>query len=98
MGVRPQDFWRQVPEDDPKLQYIGDMQAVENWQQISFPMVVHGDAGVYAKHNQAALLTVSAKSLLSSEFGDNIFLGFAMPKFVDCNADGTSTSNVLWQE
>ena len=74
MGAKPRLFWEQLHRDDPRLSAMADLTSVPNWMDITYPCVLHGDAGAYAKKTQSSVLVVSLKSILADSFDDNISL------------------------
>ena len=49
VGPNPRSFWESLREDDPKLATLGDIRTVPNWENITYPFILHGDAGTYTK-------------------------------------------------
>ena len=80
LGGSPRRFWERLEPDDPNMSMLGDISTVENWRDITWPLVLHGDGGVYTRTTQSSILVVSVKSLLSKTFDCNIIPGFVLPK------------------
>ena len=85
-GENPRSFWQQVSPDDPRLPYMEDVTAIEAWQDKCYPIILHGDGGVYTKKNSSSILTVSIKSMLSRSFAGNVIPCFCLPKHIRCLA------------
>ena len=97
-GSNPRTFWEQLPADDPKLA-LGQLTCLDNWQDITYPFIVHGDGGVYSRKTESSLLVVSAKSMLAAPFQSSLIPVFALPKLVRAReaGDGADTSTELWR-
>ena len=104
LGEHPRAFWEQVRPDDPRLCSMTDVTCVENWQDVCYPVVLHGDGGVYTKKTQSSILTVSMKSLLVPSFSNNVIPAFVLPKHIRCFDKGDmsaldtplDTANEMW--
>ena len=83
-GKDPQKFWQQVSPDDPRLTYMEDITSIEGWEEMSYPIILHGDGGVYTKKNSSSILTVSIKSMLTRAFSGNVIPCFCLPKHIRC--------------
>ena len=93
VGANPRRFWDSLRADDPRLPAMGDLLAVPNWQDVSYPFIIHGDGGTYTNKTSSSILVVSTKSLLADSFDGNIITGFALAK--DLRTDGTAEP--LWE-
>ena len=54
------------------------------WKEVCYPIILHGDGGVYTKNNASTILTISLKSLLSRSFAGNVIPCFCIPKHIRC--------------
>ena len=85
MGQDPQRFWDRVSPEDPRLTYMQGITCKAGWQEVCYPIILHGDGGVYTKNNASSILTVSIKSLLSRSFSGNVIPCFCLPKHIRCH-------------
>ena len=93
LGANPRAFWESISPDDPKLGALDPGSWGEGWEDRTWPCILHGDGGVYAKKNESSILIVSCKSLLAPTFDCNIIPGFILPK----NARTEETADLLWR-
>ena len=84
-GSNPRSFWDKVSPDDPRLTYMQDITCLEGWKEVCWPIIIHGDGGVYTKNNASSILTVSIKSMLSKGFSGNVIPCFCLPKHIRCH-------------
>lgn len=64
-GSNPENFWRQVPRDDPKWSCIpDDILADPAWMTNTYPLIIHGDGAPYNKKGAASIIGLQYKSLL----------------------------------
>lgn len=82
LGQNPRGFWEACDSGDPRFQRMHAITDLPGWEDRTWPFILHGDGGVYAKKTQSSILTVSCKSMLSLRFKSNILPGFALPKHV----------------
>ena len=97
MGTTQESFWNCVDDEDPRLEGLGDARLDESWKRKWFPFVLHGDSGVYAKRSAASLLTVSVKSLLSTQFDENIIPIFVLPNLIRCMFENRDSADEFWE-
>ena len=69
----------------------------EGWEDVSYPIIVHGDAGTYTRKSQSSILCVSIKSCLSETFKSNVLPSFALPKDVRSYEAGVDTAHTCWE-
>ena len=66
-GSNPREFWSQVRPDDPKLRGMEDIMAIPNWQDTTFPIVIHGDKAPFNKKGGLSMFSLQFKSLLCTD-------------------------------
>ena len=83
LGSNPREFWTKVRHDDPKLLALGDIRDVAGWEEVTYPIVLHGDGARFTTKNGNSLLSVQMKSLLSAgNFDIEMVPFFCLPKAV----------------
>ena len=93
LGPSPRSFWESVAADDPRWDIMPPgLRDVDNWRDITWPFVLHGDGGVYTRKTSGTVNVVSASSLLAKRFDSNIIPGFALPAEIDI-----SHAEPLWR-
>ena len=63
---------------------LQDITSIPGWKDTTYPIILHGDGGVYTKKNSSSILTISIKSMLSKNFAGNIIPCFCLPKHIRC--------------
>ena len=84
-GQKPRVFWDRVSPEDPRLTYMQDITCIAGWQDMCYPIILHGDGGAYTKKNASSILTVSIKSMLTESFKGNVIPCFCLPKHIRCH-------------
>ena len=79
-----------MPIDDPKLKALAGLEEDPQWMDKTWPFVLHGDGGTYARKTQSSVLVVSAKSRLAPAVDCNILPGFILPKDIRGGRHGKS--------
>ena len=72
---------------------MGQGWARPDWQDRTWPFILHGDGGTYARKTQSSIMIVSVKSLLAPTFEGNILPGFILPKDIATE----TTADELWK-
>ena len=96
MGEHPRDCWSSLEEDDPRLQHLAPLREESDWMDISYPVAVHGDGGVYARAHNSSILTISMKSILSETFSGNIIPMMVLPKDIRSREEGANTADEMF--
>ena len=78
IGSNPREFWSKVRADDPKLLALGTLCDIVGWEDITYPMIVHGDGARFTTKNSNSLVSVQVKSVLSKSNFDIDMLPFSV--------------------
>ena len=69
----------------------------DRWQEISYPCIIHGDAGTYTRKGQSSILVISVKGILSRTFDANILPLATILKEIRSYEDDANTANEIWE-
>jgi hypothetical protein len=82
IGRNTKGFWEAVSPQDPKFDNLTDLFTIPNWQETTFPVIIHGDAVQFTTKNKNSLYCMQWKSLLAYGFDLAIILLSCIPKCI----------------